>query len=110
MLKKKAKAVNGLHNEYFIIERKIVSEINKLQKRAKSDFKRLLRRSNVRAKIRFSSLQEDAFTRSWEPRIYVESVWGFDEYDELAIFCLRASEEIGVEFIADGVDKEPPPP
>lgn len=99
MLLKKVKNVNSLHNEYFYLERKINTEIGKLEKRAKSDFKKLMRRSNLKAKVKFSSLREDAYTKDWKPQMFVRSIWGFDTDKQLKSFCLTASEKIGIEFI-----------
>lgn len=103
MLTKKGKAIKDLHKDLLYLERKITSEISRLNKRAKSDFKRLLRINGIRSKLVFRSLKNNIFTKDWEPIVRVEYSWGFETYESFEKFCLIASEKIGIEFLP--VDK-----
>lgn len=100
MLTKQIKAVKGYHDDYFLAERRILREIGKLQKKARTDFKKMLRRYRKYASVRFSSLHDEAFTKEWDATIYVKPFgdWAEGEFDR---FCQLASEKIGVTFISE---------
>lgn len=98
MLTKQIKSIKSLHGRLFITEKKIAREIGSLQKKAKTDFKKLLRRSRHHSAVRFSSLRENMMTKDWDAVIYVEPLNDSMTEDEFRNFCRYASEKIGVTF------------
>lgn len=106
MLTKQIKAIKGLHRDFFLAERRIVREIGKLQKKARADFKRMLRMKRKHAAVRFSSLHDEAFTKEWDAIIYVERLNGSMTKEEFASFCQLASEKIGATFVPIGENSE----
>lgn len=98
MLNKRGKVILDLHKEHLYLERRINTEVSKLEKRAKSDFKRMLRQENNKAKVIFASLKENIFSKEWKPQIQVDMIYGFDSPDLFERFCLKASAAIGIEF------------
>jgi hypothetical protein len=99
VLTKQIKFVRDLHDDFFITEKKILREVGKLQKKARTDFKKLLRKTNRRAKVEFSSLYDEAFSKTWKAEIEVALENHAFEEDEFIRFCQLASESIGVTFI-----------
>lgn len=98
MLTKKIKEINDFHSDYFILEKRIFREISKLQKKARTDFKKMLRKVNRKAKVKFSSLHEDAFSKEWQAIIEVSLQNDALSTEQFQDFCLKASEMIGLEF------------
>lgn len=98
MLTKQIKTVKEFHMDYFLAERRIVREIGKLQKKARTDFKKMMRKARRHSAVHFSSLHDDAFTKDWDATIFVERLNESMSREEFEDFCQLASEKIGVTF------------